>query len=167
MQVDSREIRLGKWNIPRNTEAGFLDEGAVYHALGYFDMIGIEEIVEKEGKNVDNHPLVRAYDHSDRLNQNFPDNFFVQEIKAFTNISDDPQYGFTDKRIKEFWKNGSLILCFSMLQLYLEADIDSVLNKIRKTFENVNYLYYFTLDYNWNYHIGKRYFHKRLYGTAV
>lgn len=148
MRIDSREIRLGKWNIPRNTEAGFLNEGAVYHALGYFDMIGIEKIVEKEEKNSENHPLVCAYDHSSRLNKNFPDNFFVQEIKAFTNISDDPEFGFSDIQIEEFWKNDSLILCFSMLQLYLDANVDSILEKIREVFSGVNYLYYFTLDYS-------------------
>lgn len=121
MQIDSREIRLGKWNIPRNTEAGFLSEGAVYHALGYFDMIGIEKIIDKEEKNIGKHPLVCAYDHFNRLNKNFPDNFFVQEIKAFTNVSDDPKLGFTDDQIEKFWTNDSLILCFSMIQLYLEA----------------------------------------------
>lgn len=148
MQIDSREIRLGKWNIPRNTEAGFLSEGAVYHALGYFDMIGIEKIIEKEEKNIGKHPLVCAYDHSNRQNKDFPDNFFVQEIKAFTNISDDPELGFTDDQIDKFWANDSLILCFSMIQLYLEANVDSILEKIRKVFSGVNYLYYFTLDYS-------------------
>ena len=43
MQIDSRAIRLGKWNVPRNARAD-CTIGDMYYALGYFDIIGIEKI---------------------------------------------------------------------------------------------------------------------------
>ena len=147
MRIDSREIRLGKWNIPRNEKTNYTSGGNVYYALGYFDMIGIEKIKENR-EEAYHHPLVQAYEYSYRLKDDFQSDYFVQEIKAFTNISEDIKLGFTDKKISKFWENNSLILCFSMLQLYLENDIENILDKIREVFSNVNYLYYFTLDYS-------------------
>lgn len=76
MQIDSREIRLAKWNIPRDTGIGYLNEGEVYHALGYFDMIGIEKIEIEDENDTNYHPLVKAYNHSERLRKGFPNNFF-------------------------------------------------------------------------------------------
>ena len=145
MQIDSRAIRLGKWNVPRNARAD-CTIGDMYYALGYFDIIGIEKI--EENRDTYQHPLEQAYEYSYRLKDDFQSDFFVQEIKSFTNISEDFKLGFSDKRIKEFWETDSLVLCFSMLQLYWRNDIDSMLDRIREVFSEKNYLYYFTLDYS-------------------
>lgn len=143
MQIDIREFRLGKWNIPRNAKADY-HIGDTYYALGYFDIIGIEKIKKINNK----HPFTQAYENSYRLKDDFQSNFFVQEIKAFTNISEDASVGFKDKEIKDFWEDDSMLLCFSMLQLYLENDVEYILRKIRKVFAEVKYLYYFTFDYS-------------------
>lgn len=143
MRIDSREFRLGKWNIPRNAKSDY-PIGDMYYALGYFDIIGIERIKGDRNK----HPLTQAYENSYRLKDDFQSDFFVQEIKAFTNISEDARVGFKDREIKDFWEDDSILLCFSMLQLYLENDVENILDKIREVFVAVKYLYYFTFDYS-------------------
>ncbi|NBJ91384.1 hypothetical protein [Parablautia muri] len=142
VKIDSREFRLGKWNIPRNEKADY-PIGDMYYALGYFDILGIEKIKESE-----HHLLTQAYESSYRRKEVFQSDFFVQEIKAFTNISKNPEVGFEAEQIKDFWEDDSILLCFSMLQLYLKNDVESILRKIREVFTSVKYLYYFTFDYS-------------------
>lgn len=150
--VDVREIKLGKWYIPKKRAVWEL-EGEQYHTVGYFDIIEAKpaknnEKIDSNKNNSDENPLVRAFKFSDRLKTELQSDYFVQEIKAFTTISEDGSNGFTKDEIEKFWGEKSEVLCLSMVHLYLEIGVDDVLKRIKTIFEDKNYLYYFTFDYS-------------------
>lgn len=171
-EIDIREIRLGKWQIPNSGKRFGGSDGL---AIGYFD-----EISAVSGKKEGQHPLVSAYEHSYRINkdkgrdedkggvedkgkeEDKEREYSVQEIKAFTNIIDEKNEsedsitdenpkrdGFRKEEIRTFWEDESCLIYVSMIHIDLEMDINSVIDKIREIFGNCNqFLYYITFDYS-------------------
>lgn len=146
MKIDIREIRLRKWYMPK-TNSSFEDKNDVYHAVGYFDTI---EIGKAEYGDFENrHPWRIAYENSCRVaDAELQSDYFVQEIKCFTNISEDREQGFQDTEIAAFWSDEDLLLCMSMLHICNDVSVQAIISRINKIFKNRRYLYYFTFDYS-------------------
>ena len=142
-KIDIRAFRLGKWYIPKTMES-FEEKQEGYHALGYFDIIEIKE-PEETGTI---HPWLGAYQASERSEGELQSNYFVQEIKTFTNVSEDGCNGFKSEDIERFWHDESLLLCMSMLHVPLDLDINKLIDKVNALFAGKQYLYYYSFDYS-------------------
>ena len=146
MKIDIREIRLRKWYMPK-TKSSLKNEKNTYHAVGYFDTI---EVVKAEPNVLENvHPWRTAYESSCRVaDVGLQSDYFIQEIKGFTNISVDRELGFEEKEIKMFWDDQESILCVSMLHVCNNVSVQDIISRINKIFKGQRYLYYFTFDYS-------------------
>ena len=153
--IDIREIRMGKWHVPKSSDIfGSGDGNDFFLAMGYFDMLEVKATKTKEGEG----PLMQAYTNTYRIASEADLKHSVQEIKAFTNIVDssgndvessaDMKRGFTKEEIDKFWKDESLPMYISMVHLDLEHCLDDIIRKICKIFKGRNYLYYITFDYS-------------------
>lgn len=152
-RIDIREIRMGKWHIPKKNDIFNNNGENAFQAIGYFDMLEVKS-ANKEGE----HPLKNAYEQSYRISSSLDAGFSVQEIKAFTNIiteikhdtilEKDARKGFTKEQIDNFWEDESLVLYISMVHLDIECSLEKVTDTIRKIFTGEKYLYYITFDYS-------------------
>lgn len=153
-KIDVREIRLGKWHIPKSQSIGSIegDSDGAFHAIGYFDLLEVREI------KIDEHPLSDAYKNSYRVLSEEKLGYSVQDIKAFTNVIDEVdtapssdmgrKQGFTKQQIEKFWEKNSLVLCVSMVHFDLGQSVKEVTDKICDVFKGRDFLYYITFDYS-------------------
>ncbi len=149
MEIDVREIQLGKWYVPKQTGALSELEEQV-HVIGYIDILEIrtednyKEELDKDKKS----PLLRAYEGSFRNKKDLQEKYFIQEIKAFTNITDDEKKGFSREKLEKFWGSLSPALCMSMLHLQHDVKSEKLVKRLREVFGEIDYLYYYTFDYS-------------------
>lgn len=154
--IDVREIRMGKWHIPKSSDIfGGKDNKDSFLAIGYFDVLEVKKAIQqrdgKEQENENQNPLMQAYENAHRISSNENLGHSVQEIKAFTNIipaTDSSLEGFTQEQIDHFWEAESFALYISMVHLELDTPVKQVTDGIRRIFENQEYLYYITFDYS-------------------
>lgn len=155
-KIDTRIIQLARWHIPKDKSVLEYNRESTYLSIGYFDMINVFPGEEDENMS----PLLLAYSNSNRHPNpsetsdgeiQLLENYNVQEMFLFTNIlntENDEGNGFTEKRIKEFWENKDLIIFVSLIHTDNDTEIESIISKIEKTFEDKMYLYYFSFDYS-------------------
>lgn len=143
MKIDIREILLKKYYIPKSSSS-LSSSKDIYHAVGYFDFIEVNQVKYDE----DMHPWKLSYEESYRINGKFHNDCFIQEIKAFTNITEDETKGFSEESIKQFWDKDSYLLCMSMIHLTSGVSVDEVLLHIKNIMKEMTYVYYFTYDYS-------------------
>ena len=154
--IDTRILRLGKWQIPRSERAFKMEAERTYLSMGYFDMI---EIVKADYE--EHHAFRKAYKSlmrqkwetwtQGKQDEHILEEYRLQEFSIFTNsktTEKDTRVGFMEDEIQRFWGSEQLMLFISLIHIDNESNVTKIVDRIRNIFDKQNYLYYFSFDYS-------------------
>lgn len=154
--IDTRILRLGKWQIPRSERVFKMEAERTYLSMGYFDMI---EIVKADCE--EHHAFRKAYKSlmrqkwetwtQGKQDEHILEEYRLQEFSIFTNsktTEKDTRVGFMEDEIQRFWGSEQLLLFISLIHIDNESNVTKIVDRIRNIFDKQNYLYYFSFDYS-------------------